>query len=293
MELERRDFLKGGLAAFTTLMLPFRVEASPDTTVDAEELTPFEKAMAPSPRVCHLLPHVALCRPGKPSHLLGNRITIDLPQDERCLSREPLIVKIDTLTGSAQDVEELINIFSDITHTEKLTLALLLENSQLKEAREKYNAYLRSLQIGGTGATFEVTNCVWVIDRPILTSIGVCYSTPKRRIDAYGGNNGKDIITDDKDRVSIVSDIQFHCMSSPVLQEKEQLMSHFLLPVPYSKANENHVTRNKTIDWEAVDQYAREGHSEENVWEKAGIDLKDPDTYPAYQGGSRHLDKRK
>jgi len=230
--------------------------------------------------------NIALGIVGSSNLLLCEGLSMRFPISPAQLHQMPLEISIARVVGTASNAHKFYETFGNITHTEKMIMGISYHDvpsvNQIHDAGLRHS--LAHLPMKKTMA--------FVLDRPILTQIGIQAETPACRIDSFGDNDGKDVEVPESARMAIAENVHMMCHRPPVWTNDydPDNIHQFFRTIPSGFVYDNLVrqARNRRLYQDHRERAAEEArvkayadnNKDLSAWEEAKVDLDDPSTYP-------------
>ena len=208
MAIDRREFL---LTTLSTTLSSYLVSRDvPPQEIEGKKIVHRDGtvALCEDNTVHHLDPEMdhftigkgcvfGLIDDGKPiCRLLGEQVQVSFPIDAKVWQQSPSMIKIGRFVGFYDDMAEFYRRTSNIANKSKMWFAV---DPLYGDVNPKL---------------------AFVLDRPVLTSVGITASTPTKSFDATTENRPS------SGRMSISENVQIMCADVP------EQMEDFVIPTP-------------------------------------------------------------
>ncbi len=268
MSIERRDILKGALAALSTAFLPFSrsiADGKGPVTIarpEASRVIPF--AELPAAEKSHAIfdsnwaQNCIVGIKGRHSSLLAKGVTITYPTNPEQLHSFPCEIVLHTLVGPYDQVTSFLHAFSDIAN--QLELVVYVRNSDNK------NALLYT--------------------RPVMLSTGPMIVTRGESFDVYGINGGDPIPVPASARMALAENVKLMCVRAPSVTSLDTVEAMSYRDIPKSPYDLHEMMRlheelyakmtpAERLAYDAKVRKASDGNKDLSAWGNC-LDASDP-----------------
>jgi len=252
----RRSFLGSAAALATTLVPAVLRSEEAESRLPTTASSPLMKKQE-SERI-HT-PDVAIGLNAEKAFCLGRDVDMEYTYSLDGFNKFQGTLHFRMITGPYDQLKRLLGELSDITHHRNMYMVIRLFPD---EAR--------------------------CFERPIITSIGSSVATANQQYDAYGLEGGGMIPLKPCDRMMICENVMMQFCSPPIRGEMSYANMVAVHPgrKQMSDRAAEYCQRKRKMTIEEVLEYNAQvaakcdKNIDRSVWGRAGIDLKDPDTFP-------------